>query len=178
MADWQESRVIDKKVWNDELFSLTFDTELLPFKAGQFIKVGLDVDGERIERPYSLVNAPDETPGEIYFNLVDEGPLTRELANIEPGDSIWVTRDAHGFLVLEEVPQSQHLWMMATGTGLGPFLSMLKSGEAIERFEKIVLVHGGAANAHWWSHIAPLFPEYCVAALDLSGHGRVIWNAP
>ena len=142
MAEWQESRVIDKKVWNDGLFSLTFDTELLPFMAGQFIKVGLDVNGERIERPYSLVNAPDETPGEIYFNLVDEGPLTRELANIKPGDTIWVTRDAHGFLVLEEVPQSKHLWMMATGTGLGPFLSMLKSGEAIERFEKIVLVHG------------------------------------
>ena len=142
MADWQESRVIDKKVWNDELFSLTFDTELLPFKAGQFIKVGLEVDGERVERPYSLVNAPDEKPGEIYFNLVDEGPLTSELANIKPGDRIWVTRDAHGFLVLEEVPETRHLWMMATGTGLGPFLSMLASGEATARFDKLVLVHG------------------------------------
>ena len=100
MADWQESRVLGKTEWNDKLFSLTFDADLLPFKAGQFIKVGLEVDGERIERPYSLVNAPDEKPGEIYFNLVDEGPLTNVLANIQPGDPIWVTRDAHGFLVL------------------------------------------------------------------------------
>lgn len=142
MADWQESRVIDKTEWNDSLFSLTFDTELLPFKAGQFVKVGLDVDGERIERPYSLVNAPDQKHGEIYFNLVDEGPLTNELAAIQPGDSIWVTRDAHGFLILDEVPDTRHLWMMATGTGLGPFLSMLASGEPARRFEKIVLVHG------------------------------------
>ena len=142
MADWQQSKVIDKKVWNDELFSVTFDTDLLPFRAGQFIKVGLEVGGERIERPYSLVNAPGENPGEIYFNLVDEGPLTRELASIKPGDSLWVTRDAHGFLVLDDIPETRHLWMMATGTGLGPFLSMLKSGEPAERFEQIVLVHG------------------------------------
>jgi ferredoxin--NADP+ reductase len=142
MADWQESRVIDKTRWNDSLFSLTFDTELLPFKAGQFIKVGLEVDGERVERPYSLVNAPQESPGEIYFNLVEEGPLTNELAAIKPGDPIWVTRDAHGFLILDEVPEAKHLWLMATGTGLGPFLSMLTSGEPAERFEKIVLVHG------------------------------------
>ena len=142
MADWQESRVLGKKAWNDQLFSLTFDTDLLPFKAGQFVKVGLEVDGERVERPYSLVNSPDEKPGEIYFNLVNEGPLTPVLADINPGDPIWVTRDANGFLILDEVPEAKHLWMMATGTGLGPFLSMINSGEAAERFEKLVLVHG------------------------------------
>ena len=158
MADWQESRVLGKTEWNDKLFSLTFDADLLPFKAGQFIKVGLEVDGERIERPYSLVNAPDEKPGEIYFNLVDEGPLTNVLANIQPGDPIWVTRDAHGFLVLDEVPEAKHLWMMATGTGLGPFISMLRSGEANARFEKIVLVHGVryAADLSYQERIAEI----------------------
>jgi ferredoxin--NADP+ reductase len=103
--------------------------------------VALDIDGERVARPYSLVNKPGDDFLEIYFNIVDEGPLTPRLAALEEGDEIFVTDRANGFLTVSEVPQCRHLWMLATGTGVGPFLSILKNKDAWQRFEKIVLAY-------------------------------------
>lgn len=76
MGEWLEVTVAETVRWNDGLYSLRFDAPLPAFKAGQFVRVGLDIDGERVARPYSLVNAPTETPHEIYFNVVPEGPLS------------------------------------------------------------------------------------------------------
>ncbi|MDG4866946.1 ferredoxin--NADP reductase [Guyparkeria sp. 1SP6A2] len=139
MGEWLEVTVAENIRWNDELYSLRFHAPLPGFKAGQFVRVGLDVDGERIARPYSLVNAPDETPHEIYFNVVPEGPLSPRLARLEAGDTLFVHSSVTGTMTMERTPEHRHLWLFATGTALGPFLSMLKTDAPWERAERVVL---------------------------------------
>ena len=141
MADWLTGKVIKKKQWNDRLFSLQIQCEFGHFEPGQFVRVALDIDGERIARPYSLVNTADDEYLEIYFNIVAEGPLTPKLAELEENDEIFVTDKANGFLTVAEIPESKYLWMLATGTGVGPFLSILKSDDVWQRFEKIILAY-------------------------------------
>lgn len=141
MADWLTGKIVEKKCWNDRLYTLRIECDFDTFESGQFVRVALDIDGERVARPYSLVNKPDDDFLEIYFNIVDEGPLSPRLAELEVGDEIFVTDRANGFLTVSEVPQCRHLWMLATGTGVGPFLSILKNRDAWQRFEKIVLVY-------------------------------------
>lgn len=141
MTDWLQAKVIERRQWTDDLFSLRFAAPLSAFKAGQFVLIALDINGERIKRPYSLVNAPEDNLLEIYFNVVSDGPLSPQLATLAPGDTLWVSSHASGLLVLDEVPAAQHLWLLATGTGIGPFLSILKTPEPWSRFDKIVLGH-------------------------------------
>jgi len=139
MADWLTGKVVEKKRWNERLFSLHIRCDFNTFESGQFVRVALDIEGERVARPYSLVNKPDDEYLEIYFNIVEEGPLTPKLAGLESGDEIFVTDRANGFLTVTEVPECRYLWMLATGTGVGPFLSMLKNKDVWQRFEKVVL---------------------------------------
>lgn len=141
MADWLTGRITESREWTQRLFSLRFHAPIGDFKAGQFVRVGLDVGGEIIARPYSLVNAPGEDTFEIFFNIVPEGPLTPRLASLREGDTIMVADRPYGFLTVDEVPAARHLWMIATGTGVGPFVSILKSDSAWQRFDKIVLAY-------------------------------------
>ncbi len=141
MADWLTGKIIKKTQWNERLFSLRIQCDFQNFESGQFVRVALDIDGERVARPYSLVNTPDDEYLEIYFNIVDEGPLTPRLAVLETNDEIFVTDRANGFLTVTELPQCKHLWLLATGTGVGPFLSILKSEKVWQRFEKIILAY-------------------------------------
>lgn len=139
MAQWLDGIVREKHRWTERLYSLRIDAPLPRFVAGQFIRVALDIDGQPVDRPYSLVNAPHEPLLEIYFDIVPGGPLTPHLAALEPGDSIKVIDKAAGLLTISEIPDADHLWMLATGTGVGPFLSCLKTDEPWRRFKKIVL---------------------------------------
>ncbi len=139
MANWLTCKVIKKIQWNERLFSLRIQSDFHDFESGQFIRVALDINGERIARPYSLVNTAADNYLEIYFNIVPEGPLSPKLAELQPGDEILVSDKANGFLTVSEIPPCKHLWMLATGTGIGPFLSILKADSAWQRFEKIVL---------------------------------------
>lgn len=141
MADWQQGRITENRQWTERLFSLRFSAPLSEFRAGQFVRIGMEIDGEIVARPYSLVNAPGESELEIFFNIVPEGPLTPALAKLQPGDYIKVMAKPNGFLTVDELPDARHLWMLATGTGVGPFISILKSNEAWQRFEKVVLVY-------------------------------------
>ncbi|MGD2075874.1 MAG: ferredoxin--NADP reductase [Gammaproteobacteria bacterium] len=138
---WSEGQVYTLRRWTDSLYSVLVEAEVQPFTAGQFTKLGLRIDGEFIERPYSYVNAPHERPLEFYFVTVPEGPLSQRMTCLERGAPIWVMRRPSGFLTLSEVPEARHLWMLSTGTAIGPFLSILKTGEPWDRFERIVLVH-------------------------------------
>ncbi|WP_410474307.1 ferredoxin--NADP reductase [Guyparkeria sp. TX1] len=141
MGEWIQVTVAEKIRWNDGLYSLRFQAPLPAFKAGQFVRVGLDIDGERIARPYSLVNAPGETPHEIYFNVVPDGPLSPRLARLEAGDTLFVRSMVTGTMTMERTPAHRHLWLFATGTALGPFLSILKTDTPWERAERVVLCH-------------------------------------
>ena len=143
MADWVHGQIARKTRWNDTHYSLAIDADGPSFTAGQFIRVGMDLGDERVGRPYSLVNPPHEPLLEIFFNIVPEGPLSRELAALDVGDRIWLTDAANGFLTLSEVPEHvSDLWLLATGTGVGPFLSMLQTHEPWQRFERVVLGYG------------------------------------
>lgn len=133
--------VVENRHWTDNLFSLFIEVEIAPFVAGQFGRLGLEINGESISRPYSFVNAPDDPIKEFYAITVPQGPLSPELAIRKPGDVVWVGVRANGFLRLDEVPQGKHLWLVSTGTGLGPFLSILRTKTPWERFEKIILIH-------------------------------------
>lgn len=146
MTEWVEGRITGKTCWSDRLYSLQIDAPVEGFKAGQFVKVALDLDGDRIGRPYSFVNAPDQRPLEIYFNEVPEGPLTPRLSRLVAGDSIWLSARASGVFTLDNVPEARNLWLFATGTALGVYLAILDTEEPWRRFERIVLVHG-ARNA-------------------------------
>ena len=141
MADWLTAKIIEKIQWNERLFSLRFQSDFKDFNAGQFVRVALDINGERVARPYSLLNIPGDDILEIYFNIVPEGPLTPRLAQLEVGDEIYVSDRANGFLTVDEVPECKHLWLLATGTGVGPFLSILKTPKLWQRFEKVVLAY-------------------------------------
>ncbi len=141
MQRWVEGLVVEKVRWSKGLYSVRFEAPVETFAAGQFTKVALDLDGERIGRPYSFVNAPHERPVEIYFNTIPEGPLSNHLAALEPGDRLWVSPKANGLLTLSETPEAEHLWLISTGTALGPFLSILKTEEPWRRFRRVVLVH-------------------------------------
>jgi len=141
MAAWNIGKVIEHKQWSKTLHSLYVEADIDPFEAGQFVKVALEINGEVIGRPYSLVNPPDSRPLEIYYIEVPNGPLTSHLVKLRSDDKILVALRAHGFMILDEVPQARHLWMMATGTGVGPFLSILATDKLWQRFEQVVLVY-------------------------------------
>ena len=143
MAQWLSGKVARKTRWNDTHYSLVIAADGPAFVAGQFVRVGMDLGDERVGRPYSLVNPPHEPLLEIFFNVVPEGPLSSELAALEHGDSLWLTDTANGFLTLAEVPEHvRYLWLLATGTGVGPFLSMLQTDEPWRRFENVILGYG------------------------------------
>jgi ferredoxin--NADP+ reductase len=141
MSKWLEGRVVGQTRWTERLYSLQVRAPFGPFTAGQFTKLALDIGGERIARPYSLVNTPGAEPLEFYYNVVQEGPLSPRLAALEAGGSVHVAPNPAGFLVLREVPEAEDLWLISTGTGLGPFLSILRTDEPWRRFAKVTLVH-------------------------------------
>lgn len=140
--NWLAGRVIENRHWTDALFSLRVEGARLSFEAGQFVRIALDIDGERVARPFSMVNAPDDPVLEFYGIVVPEGPLSPRLARLEAGDALYVAPNPAGFLVLSELPDAETLWLMSTGTGIAPFISILRAGAVWKRFRNVVLVHG------------------------------------
>jgi ferredoxin--NADP+ reductase len=141
MTGWVEGAVVGQARWTERLMSLKVDAPMGPFQAGQFAKLALEIGGERIARPYSFVNAPGAAPLEFYYAIVPEGPLSPRLAALAPGDRVHLSANPAGFLVLSEVPDADTLWMVSTGTGIGPFLSILRTETPWKRFRRVVLVH-------------------------------------
>ena len=145
MSEWIEATVVGNRRWNERLVSLQVAAPALGFVAGQFARLALpappDAKEPMLGRPYSFVNPPQSAPHEFYFNVVPGGPLSPRLAALEPGAAVWLLNRANGFFSIGEVPPAAALWCFATGTGLGPFLSILRTEDPWNRFERIVLVH-------------------------------------
>ena len=145
MSKWLEGRVLENRAWTQTLFSLRValgtSAPKLPFEAGQFVRLALDIGGERIARPFSFVNAPSDPVLEFYGVIVPEGPLSPGLARLQAGDALYVADNPSGFLVLSEVPPAEDLWLLATGTGIAPFLSILRTDAPWQRYRRVILVH-------------------------------------
>ena len=143
MPNWLKGEIVENHHWTDTLYSLRVSVRDFPsFTAGQFTRIALDIDGKRVARPYSLVNAPDDALLDFYSVLVDDGLLSPALHKLTKGDGIYVADLVTGFLVIGEVPpEHKNLWLIATGTGLGPFLSILRTREVWDRFDQLVLIH-------------------------------------
>lgn len=144
---WIESRIIHRHDWAPGLMTLALDAVVAPYVPGQFVNVALEQGGERVKRSYSLASASGE-PSELYLTQVDSGALTPELFRLGPGERVWIDDRGLGFFTLDYVPSARHLWLLATGTGLGPFMAMLRSPTIWQRFERVVLVHGVRQCAH------------------------------
>lgn len=141
MAAWVNARVEKIINWTDSLFSIIVTAPVAPFTAGQYAKLALEINGERVVRAYSYVNAPHNPNLEFYLVLVPGGKLSPSLHALETGDDVLITQDAQGFFVIDEVPDCDTLWMVATGTAIGPYLSILEEAKGLDRFNDIVLVH-------------------------------------
>ena len=102
----------------------------------------LEIDGELVSRPYSYVSSPNDDFLEIVYVNVPDGVLTPKLHNLKVGDKLMTMEKSSGFFTMSEVPDGKNLWMLATGTGLGVFISLLRTSDPWQRFENIVLVHG------------------------------------
>ena len=141
MSEWKQATVLNNKRWNEHLHSLEIDAEGAEFIAGQYTRLALDIDGVRVARPYSFVNPPGDEILEFYLNSVPDGPLSNRLVHLNRGDSIWVSTKSAGFLTLNEVPEGSCLWMLATGTAIGPFLSILRTNDPWKRFQRVFLAY-------------------------------------
>lgn len=134
-------RVLARRDWVEGLITLTIEAEIQPFKPGQFLNLGLRIGDHTSLRPYSMASAPG-APLEFYLSEVEEGDFSPSLCCLQPGDSLLVDPKPNGFFTLDWVPEARDLWLMATGTGLGPFISMLRAGELFRKFAHVVVVHG------------------------------------
>jgi len=145
MSIWLEGRVAARKAWTDKLHSIEVEAPALTFTAGQFARLALPAPPGAKEpmvgRPYSFVNPPGVPRHEFYFAVVPDGPLSPRLALLEPGDPLWLGPGANGFFCISEVPQAEALWCLSTGTGIGPFLSILRTADPWDKFGRVVLVH-------------------------------------
>ncbi|OHU90215.1 MULTISPECIES: ferredoxin--NADP reductase [Pseudoalteromonas] len=146
MAKWTTGHILEINWWTPSLFSLRISAHIQPFKAGQFTKLALQVGDKRIARAYSFVNPPQDPILEFYLIEVPDGSLSERLAELKVGDEIMIEEQANGFLTLDEIPYADTLWMLSTGTAIGPFLSIIAQGELWNRFKNVVLVHGVRNN--------------------------------
>ena len=138
---WAQGEVLSIKHWTESLYSIRISAPEVKFTAGQYTKVSLNINNEVVARPYSFVNSPSENFLEFYSVYVPNGPLSTELQRLKNGDPINVGLKGNGFLVLNEIPKVENIWMLATGTAIGPYLSILKTKESWEKFKNVILVH-------------------------------------
>ena len=138
---WVHGEVVNVKHWTESLYSVSVSAPEVKFVAGQYTKLSLSLKNEEVARPYSFVNSPDEEYLEFYSVSVPNGPLSTAMQTLKKGDSIKVGPRGNGFLILEEIPNVENIWMLATGTAIGPYLSILKTKDSWDKFKKVVLVH-------------------------------------
>lgn len=143
MSAFASERVLSVHHWNDTLFSFkTTRDPALRFENGQFVMIGLQVNGKPLMRAYSIASPNYEEHLEFFSIKVQDGPLTSILQKIQVGDELLVSRKPTGTLVLSDLNPGKHLYYLSTGTGLAPFMSLIQDPEAYEQYDKIILVHG------------------------------------
>ena len=143
MAAFDTAHVLSVHHWNETLFSFKVTRGPgLRFESGHFVMIGLEVDGRPLMRAYSVASAHYEEHLEFLSIKVPGGPLTSRLQHLKVGDPVLIGRKPTGTLVLSDVLPGRTVYLLSTGTGLAPFMSLVRDPEIYERFEKVVLVHG------------------------------------
>jgi len=143
MVSIQKEKVLGTHHWNERMFS--FSTTRAPglrFESGQFVTLGLKVDGRPLMRAYSMASASYDEHLEFLSIKVPEGPLTSRLQHLREGDEVLVSGKASGSLLISDLLPGKNLYLLCTGTGLAPFMSVIRSPDTYERFEKVILMHG------------------------------------
>lgn len=139
---WTDGIVKRKQVWAEGLFTLEVSApEVQAFVPGQFLQLGFDEDDGHLHRPYSVASPHGEVL-DFFIVLVEDGALTPKLWKLEVGDSVDVSQRAAGSFTLKHCPGEKDLWLVATGTGLAPYIAMLRTEEPWARYERITVVHG------------------------------------
>ncbi len=143
MSAFSEAQVLSVHHWTDRLFSFTTTRDpALRFSNGHFTMIGLRVNDKPLLRAYSIASANYEDHLEFLSIKVEDGPLTSRLQHIQVGDTIIVGRKPTGTLVVDYLLPGKRLYLLATGTGLAPFMSIVRDPSTYEKFEQIILVHG------------------------------------
>ncbi len=143
MTEIHKERVIDVHHWSDTLFTIkTTRDRSLRFRNGEFAMMGMEIEGKPLMRAYSMASANYEDHLEFYSIKVQHGALTSRLQHIIAGDEILVSKKPTGTLLWDRLRPGKHLYLLSTGTGLAPFLSIIKDPEVYENFDKVILVHG------------------------------------
>ena len=143
MSAFNEERVLSVHHWTDRLFTFTTTRDpALRFSNGHFTMIGLRVNNKPLLRAYSIVSANYEDHLEFLSIKVPEGPLTSRLQHIQVGDTIIVGRKPTGTLVIDYLLPGRRLYLLSTGTGLAPFMSIIRDPDTYEKFEQVILVHG------------------------------------
>jgi len=143
MSNLSQETVLSVHHWNERLFSFTTTRHPgLRFRSGHFLMMGIEVEGKPLLRAYSVASAHYEDHLEFYSIKVPDGPLTSRLSNVRPGDAVYVSRKPTGTLVLSNLLPGKRLYLLGTGTGLAPFMSIIRDPEVYDRFEQVIVVHG------------------------------------
>ncbi|MEK6748294.1 MAG: ferredoxin--NADP reductase [Pseudomonadota bacterium] len=139
---YSEQRVTSIRKWSDKTFSFTTTRpQDFSYENGEFVTIGLRIDGKLIARAYSIVSTNDTEQLEFLSIYVPDGPLTSRLAHVREGDGVWVNSKATGSLTLKYVKPGRNLYLLATGTGLAPFICLIRSAATYQTFERVILVH-------------------------------------
>ncbi|MBI1422400.1 MAG: ferredoxin--NADP reductase [Gammaproteobacteria bacterium] len=139
---YSEQTVTSIQKWSDKTFSFTTTRpQDFQFENGEFVTLGLKAEGKLIARAYSIVSNNASNHLEFLSIHVPDGPLTSRLAQIQIGEGVWINSKTTGSLTLKYVQPGRTLYMLSTGTGLAPFMSLVRSSETYTAFERIVLIH-------------------------------------
>ncbi|QJC35675.1 FAD-binding oxidoreductase [Enterobacteriaceae endosymbiont of Donacia sparganii] len=141
MTEWSIGNIKQIKYWTKNLFSIILNANVNNFFAGQFTKLAIEVNGKKIQRAYSYINSPKNKNHEFYISNIKKGKLSPYLYNLKINDKIMISKNALGTFTLNNIKSCTNLWMLSTGTGIGPYLSILQDNICFKKFTKIILVH-------------------------------------
>lgn len=139
--EWVPARLIHKQVWSPGLATIRLEAEVDDFEPGQFAQLTVEPSERPLKRAYSYASAPGQPP-EFFVIGVDGGALSPTLVALERGDPVFITREAKGLFTLADVPTDRVPWLIATGTGLAPYISMLRCERVRAAYPGFVVVHG------------------------------------
>ncbi len=164
--------VLDVRHWTEDYFSFTTSRDDgFRFDNGQFVMLGLEVEGKPLLRAYSIASANWEEQLEFFSIKVANGPLTSRLQHIREGDTVLLSRKPTGTLLISDLLPGRTLYLLGTGTGLAPFLAVIKDPETYQRFERVVLTHGvrSAKDLAYADYIRRELPHHEFLGDQISG---------